>query len=296
MEAAASTWTSDDGSFQGRGIAKASWAPHSGDSSKPHTKKQAMLKVARQEKVDDLVHMAMSSYSEDSPYAVKPPDMGKFMTLITDTQDLVDAGVPDNTSANEQSAFTRYWIPFCAQYGVPHVRHPYSDLNANQRKFEDLLRAASMPYIHQHMPGKKHKLALPSSVMSSLRNICRWIDRDNGEKNPLVKPLAVLKGLLTRYVITYGPIRPNQSFAIPKPVFIALLALDEVQLGRMRYSKRSKQGIHLLAMLQTVLSLACDWIRAQWVGAGLGMSARCLVDHCDGGSRGRLFIAPLQHS
>ena len=235
--------------FRGRGIAKTSWATPAGCPSKPLTKQQTLLKVARQGKVDDLVHMTMSAYSEDSPYAIKPPDMTKFMTLITDTQDLVDAGVPENTSANEQSAITRYWIPFCAQYGVPHVRPPYSDLNSNQRKFEDLLRAASMPYIHQHMPGKKHKLALPSSVMSSLRSICRWIDRDNGEKNPLVKPLAVLKGLLTRYVITYGPIRPDQSLAILKPVFIALLALDEVQLGRMRYSKRSKQGIHLWAML-----------------------------------------------
>ena len=120
--------------FQGRGIAKASWAPQQGCLSKPLQKSKPMLKVARQEKVEDLVHMAMSAYPEDSPYAVKPPDMAKFMTLITDTQDLVDAGVPDNTSANEQSAFTRYWIPFCAQYGVPHVRPPYSDLNANQRK------------------------------------------------------------------------------------------------------------------------------------------------------------------
>jgi integrase len=195
--------------------------------------------------------MAMSAYPVDSPYAIKPPDIAKFMNLITDTQELVDAGVPDNTSANEQSAYTRYWIPFCTQYGVPYVRPPYSDLDANQRKFEDLLRAAAMPYIHYHMPGKKHKLVLPSSVMSSLRNICRWIDRDNGEKNPLVKPLAVLKGMLTRYVISYGPIRPDQSLAIPKPVFIALLALDDVQLGRMKYSKRSKQGVHLRAMLQT---------------------------------------------
>jgi integrase len=237
--------------FRGRGIAKASWAPVAKSSTKASTRKQALLKVARQGKIDDLVQMALSAYPADSPYAIKPPDVAKFMTLITDTQELVDAGVPDNTGANEQSAVTRYWVPFCAQYGVPHVRPPYSDLSSNQRKFEDLLRAAAMPYIHYHMPGKKHKLALPSSVMSSLRNICRWIDRDNGEKNPLVKPLAVLKGMLTRYVIAYGPIRPDQSLAIPKPVFVALLALDEEKLGRMQYSKRSKQGVHFRAMLQT---------------------------------------------
>ena len=237
--------------FRGRGIAKASWTPKAGSSAKSSTRKQALLKVARQDKVDDLVRMAMSAYPADSPYAIKPPDMEKFMALITDTQELVDAGVPDNTGANEQSAITLYWVPFCAQYGVPHVRPPYSELDSGQRKFEDLLRAAAMPYIHHHMPGRKHKLALPSSVMSSLRNICRWIDRDNGEKNPLVKPLAVLKGMLTRYVIAYGPIRPDQSLAIPKPVFIALLALDDVQLGRIRYSKRSKMGVHLRAMLQT---------------------------------------------
>ena len=181
--------------FRGRGIAKASWAPPSGCPAKSSTRKQNLLKVAMQGKVDDMVRMAMSAYSEDSPYAIKPPDMTKFMTLITDTQELVDAGIPENTSANEQSAIMRYWIPFCAQYGVPqcHVRPPYSDLDSNQRKFEDLLQAASMPYIHHHMPGKKHKLVLSSSVMSSLRSICRWIDRDNGEQNPLVKPLAVLK-------------------------------------------------------------------------------------------------------
>ena len=236
--------------FLGRGIAKASWTRPSDRPAQSSSKKRS-FKVARQAKVDDLVRMAMAAYSDDSPYAIKPPDMIQFMTLIEDTQELVDAGVPDNTGANEQSAVTRYWVPFCAQYGVPHVRPPYSDLDSNQRKFEDLLRAAAMPYIHHHMQGKKHKLALPSSVMSSLRNICRWIDRDNGEKNPLVKPLAVLKGMLTKYVITYGPIRPDQSLAIPKPVFVALLAVDDVKLGRMQYSRRSKQGVHLRAMLQT---------------------------------------------
>ena len=102
------------------------------------------------------------------------------------------------------------------------MRPPYSDLDSNQRNFEDLMRAAAMPYIHHHnvMPGKKHKLALPSSVMSSLRSICRWTDRDNGEKNSVAKPLAVLKGMLTKYVIAYGPIRPDQSLAIPKAAFV----------------------------------------------------------------------------
>ena len=142
------------------------------------------FKVAQHSKVEGLFHMALSAYAADSPYAVKPPDLEKFRCLITDTQVLVDAGIPDNTTANENSAVTRYWVPFCAQHGIPHVRPPYSDLNANQRKFEDFIRASAMhmPWMHLRMPGKKHACALSSSVMSSLRNICRWIDRDNGEK------------------------------------------------------------------------------------------------------------------
>ena len=96
-----------------------------------------------------------------------------------------------------------------------------------------------------------------SSVMSSLRSICRWIDRDNSEKTPLVKPLAVLKGMLTRYVIAYGPIRPDPSLAIPKAVFVALLALDGVNLGRMRYSKGSKQGVHFRAIICLIFG-CCD--------------------------------------
>ena len=86
--------------------------------------------------------------------------------------------------------------------------------------------------------------------MSSLQNICRWIDRHNGDKNLLVKPLAVLKGMLTIYVKDFGPIRPDQSLPIPKEVLVALLALDNVKLGNMKYCRSTQQSLHYRAMLQ----------------------------------------------
>ena len=145
--------------FLGRGIVQSSHATSVKQESRS-SQRNSPFKVARHSKVEGLFHMALSAYASDSPYAIKPPDLEKFRCLITDTQVLVDAGVPDNTTANENSAVTRYWVPFCAQHGIPHVRPPYLDLNSNQRKFEDFIRASALPWMHLRMPGKKHARAL----------------------------------------------------------------------------------------------------------------------------------------
>ena len=73
--------------------------------------------------------------------------------------------------------------------------------------------------------GRKFKCALPTSDMSNLRSVCRCIDRDNGERNPLLKAMTVLKEMLSNFVGDYGPIRPDQSLAIPKSVMLALESL-----------------------------------------------------------------------
>ena len=56
--------------------------------------------------------------------------------------------------------------------------------------------------------------------------------------------------MLTAYVKDYGPIRPDQSLAIPKEVRVALLAMDNVKLGSMKYNRSSKRSLHYRAMLQ----------------------------------------------
>ena len=68
-------------------------------------------------------------------------------------------------------------------------------------------------------------MALPTSAMASLRAINRRLNRDNDDNVQLRKAMTVLKGILTRYVAEYGPILPDQSLPIPKPMMATLFAL-----------------------------------------------------------------------
>ena len=218
------------------------------------TPRHTIVQAARTAQVSRVLSLLLNAYETDSDYAIVPPDFGKFQDLVETTQEFIDIGVPDTTTAGELSAVNKYWRPFCKEYGIPFLRPPYSSLSGDQQKAEDVLRAACLPFIHSNMKGKKQAVAQPSSAMSALRNITRWIDRDNDERNMLVKPLRVLKGMLTQFVADYGPIRPDQSLPLPTPVINALLSIPSgTLLGSYTLNWTSGEGKHLRAMLETGL-------------------------------------------
>ena len=172
-----------------------------------------------------VTSLMLTAYSASSPYALRPPDMEAFESLVSDAHALVDTGVPDNTLSNENSAWCRYWLPFCLYVGCNPERPAYLLLGPQQIMCEADLKACALPWIHVHMRGIKHATADPNSAMQALRSINRVLNRLNGEKNTLSKAQLVLKGILTEYVIDYGPIQPHSSVPVPLPVIEAMLAL-----------------------------------------------------------------------
>ena len=111
--------------------------------------------------------MLLNAYETGSDYAIVPPDFDKFQNLVETTQEYIDIGVPDTTTAGELSAVNKYWRPFCLEYGIPFLRPPYSTLSRDQQKTEDVLRAACLPFIHSNMKGRKQAVAQPSSAMTA---------------------------------------------------------------------------------------------------------------------------------
>ena len=176
-------------------------------------------------KVTYLADFILSAYPADSPYRIQPPNNDTFLAMIEDTQQLTADGVPVSTESGERSAWKLYWEPYCAEVGMSPFRPPYSELTPAQQRVEDNLKAIALPYISLKMPGRKHAVALPTSAMASLRAINRRLNRENDDNVQLRKAMTVLKGILTRYVAEYGPILPDQSLPIPKPMLAALFTL-----------------------------------------------------------------------
>ena len=171
------------------------------------------------------------------------------MQLLEDAADSVIAGIPDSTDSHERSAVNKYWIPFCQEVGMSVKRPPWATLTPEQKRAEDNMRAIFMPWVYTRMRGVKHDKPSPHSVMSVLRLVVNWLDRDNDEKTHSHKPKTVLKGMLTRYVAEYGPILPDQSLPPPKLVIDALLSLPNgTMLGSYKLDWGQPEMIDFKAM------------------------------------------------
>ena len=146
-----------------------------------------------------------------------------------------------------------YWLPFCVEMGTDWERPDYSDLNSDQKATEDKLKALFLPWCHKRMKGRKNKdkVALPTSVMNSLRNINRVLNRHANEEAPLKRASKVLKGMLTLYVRQYGPIQPDKALPFPKTVLERLLNMpDGTKLGKFTLNWTSQVGRNLRAMFE----------------------------------------------
>ena len=190
-----------------------------------HTHHNSLYQTLRTENTSSLSDLIVTAYSAESPFAIQPNDMVAFEHLLDTMYDNIQEGVPDSTESHERSALNRYWVPFCRDMGMHSKRPPHAALNPQQKRAEHNMRAIFLPWTHARMRGVKQVKASPHSVMSVLRHVINWLDRENDEKTCSNKPKSVLKGMLTLHVAEYGPLLPDQSLAPPQKVIAALLSI-----------------------------------------------------------------------
>ena len=120
------------------------------------------------------------AYSDRPQYAIANSDLLEDM-VDTHVQ-LVEAGVPVNTKANEHSHVRKYWIPMCADLGINWQRPERSSMTQDEVSVEQYLLAFLCPYAYTNMePGHKNK-ALgrppdPESAMNVVSNVNRHFGR-----------------------------------------------------------------------------------------------------------------------
>ena len=171
----------------------------------------------------------MNAYTDMPKYSINPSSMSSFTKMCQAMVDLIDTGVPSNSEANENSAITKYWKPFCLELGTSWERPNYAGLKAAQRSTEDQMKAMFLLWCHHRMVGRKNKdkVADPNSVMNTLRSVIRVINRHSDGDAHLKKDTNVRKGMRTLYVKEYGPIHPDKACPFPKTVLERLLNFPE---------------------------------------------------------------------
>ena len=93
----------------------------------------------------------VNAYTDMPEYSIHPSSMSSFTKMCQAMVDLIDTGVPSNSEANENSAITKHWKPFCLELGTSWEHPNYADLNAAQRSTEDQMKAMFIPWCHRRI-------------------------------------------------------------------------------------------------------------------------------------------------
>lgn len=207
----------------------------------------AVKALSSQHKVTSI----LNAYPEDSPFRINPSDPNVLNALVHEAEEYQLEGVPDSTRSKEKGHVKKYWIPFCALVGMSPDRPALTDITPQQAKWEDYMKGICIPYIYANMRGKKNPSPDPNSVLNAMRNINRHIMRGNDDDAQLKKPLRVIKGILTKYVKTYGPILPDQALPFSKPLLTALLQLPSgTKLGSKTLQRDQREHKVVFTMVE----------------------------------------------
>ena len=195
------------------------------------------------------------AYSDRPQYAIANSDLLEDM-VDTHVQ-LVEAGVPVNTKANEHSHVRKYWIPMCADLGINWQRPERSSMTQDEVSVEQYLLAFLCPYAYTNMePGHKNK-ALgrppdPESAMNVVSNVNRHFGRHNDDRFSTHQARLALTGLLQRHVDTHGPIQPDRQYPFSRDIITALLALPSgTMLGTYKLDWTTTEGKNLRVMFES---------------------------------------------